>query len=68
MSYCLGYWLGKPFLLAEVSSEDHPLSLFAFRTWLLVLTFQRVTELVLVHNPPDPVAVEAAAEAAAEAA
>ena len=68
MSYRLGHWLGQPFLLTEVSLEDHPLSSFAFHDRLLVLPFRGVAEAVLVHRLLDQVAAEAAAELAAEAA
>ena len=60
----MGSWLGQLFLLAEVSSEAHPLSPFAFHVRLLVLPFRGVTEAVLVHHQLDRVAAEAATEAA----
>ena len=67
-SYRLGRWLGQPFLLAEVSSEKHPLCPFAFHVRHLVLVYLGVAEVVLVHHQLDRVVAEAAEAAAAEAA
>ena len=65
-SYRLG--LGQPYPLMEVSLEDHPLSPFPFRDQVLELAYLGVAEGVLVHHQLGRVAVEAAVEAAAEAA
>ena len=52
----------------EVSSEDYPLSPFAFHVRHLVLAYLGVAEVVLVHHQLDRVAAEAAMQSAAEAA
>ena len=59
--------LGQPYLLSEVSLEDHPLSPFAFRDQVQELSTREVVEVVQVRPQPVPVvAAEAAVEAAAE--
>ena len=64
-SYHLG--LGQPYLLTEVSLEDHPLSPFAVRDQVRELSTREVVEVVQVRpQPVQVVAAEAAVEAAAE--
>ena len=65
LMYCLGRWLGQPFLLTEVSSDDHPLSPFAFRGRHLVLAYLGVAKVALGQYQSAQVAAEAAVAAAA---
>ena len=59
--------LGQPYLLLEVSLEDHPLSPCAYRGQVLELSTREVVEVVRVRpQPVQAVAAEAAVEAAAE--
>ena len=64
----MGRWLGQPFLLAEVSSEDHPLSPFTFHDRLLVLAYLGLAGVgLLLHQPVQVAAAEVAAAAVAAA-
>ena len=63
----MGRWLGQPFLLAEVSSEEHTLTPFAFHVRHRVLAYLVVAKVVLVLHQLDRVVAEAAVKAAAEA-